>query len=48
MGAILFLIIGLSIQMKPWVNCLYWFCYGSYLVLHSVRICAIYGKENKQ
>lgn len=44
MGAILFLIIGLSIQMKAWVTWVYWTCYGLYLIFHLVRLCAIYGK----
>lgn len=46
MGAILFLIIGLSIQMKAWVNYLYWFCYGSYLVCVFRRLYVI-GKRGR-
>lgn len=42
MGAILFLIIGLSIQMEAWAAGIYWTCFGLYLVFHMVRLCAIY------
>lgn len=45
MGAILFLIIGLSIQLKGWVAWVYWTFYGFYLIFHLVRLCAIYSKE---